>query len=265
MERIFMLAQKEDHAKELIIQKYLSYAETQKDFNMPEANITIDENGSNIKVYIDIVYKDISYHFESMKPEYAETINQQLDSQPAVRAKYADGGIRSLEQTTTRVNTLSTRFSNRKDKLYLYSAFIVSDSDTGDLLGLNGIGGSDYDQKYTEMFYYNTVASWSHRSLVSQEIAQEYDLKTGCKKPEKKQYSGVATTEVVTMYQYANKLKKLGYKIKDEDLEGINMTARTDNPGSWKAAAKIGMEVYDVDSNPKYGPELRYQLKKKIT
>jgi len=241
-----MLAQKEDHAKELIIQKYLSYAETQKDFNMPEANITIDENGSNTKVYIDIIYKDISYHFESMKPEYAETINQQLDSQPAVRAKYADGGIRSLEQTTTRVNTLSTRFSNRKDKLYLYSAFIVSDSDTGDLLGLNGIGGSDYDQKYTEMFYYNTVASWSHRSLVSQD-------------------SGVATTEVVTMYQYANKLKKLGYKIKDEDLEGINMTARTDNPGSWKAAAKIGMEVYDVDSNPKYGPELRYQLKKKIT
>ena len=61
MERIFMLAQKEDHAKELIIQKYLSYAETQKDFNMPEANITIDENGSNTKVYIDIVYKDISY------------------------------------------------------------------------------------------------------------------------------------------------------------------------------------------------------------
>ena len=59
-------------------------------------------------------------------------------------------------------------------------------------------------------------------------------------------------------------LKHKQYKVNGHELEVVVMTARVDNPGSWKAGANGGMEVYDIDTNPKYGPELRYQMRKNI-
>ena len=54
------------------------------------------------------------------------------------------------------------------------------------------------------------------------------------------------------------------YKIQEKELEGVNATARLDNPGSWKSCAKARMELKDIDVNPDYGPALRYQLCKKM-
>jgi hypothetical protein len=62
-------------------------------------------------------------------------------------------------------------------------------------------------------------------------------------------------------------LKKKGYKILGAELGNATATARVDNDGSWMSNAKAGMKLRlknGIDSNPDYGPELRYQLEKPI-
>lgn len=82
-----------------------------------------------------------------------------------------------------------------------------------------------------------------------------------------KSYAGVGTAQVCTMLQYAALLKKKGYSVLGGELTTAIATARVDNEGSWKSNAKAGMKLKlknGIDSNPNYGPELRYQLEKPI-
>jgi hypothetical protein len=50
----------------------------------------------------------------------------------------------------------------------------------------------------------------------------------------------------------------------------VQSTARTDNPGSWKSVTKaaegLGLDIQldDINTNPNYGPALRYQLSLKL-
>jgi RimJ/RimL family protein N-acetyltransferase len=66
------------------------------------------------------------------------------------------------------------------------------------------------------------------------------------------------------MLQYGAYLKSKGYKVNEQPLDTIVSTARVDNIGSWKAHAKAGFQLGGICSNLKYGPELRYQMRKSI-
>ncbi|MGD0465812.1 MAG: hypothetical protein ABSA84_03885 [Gammaproteobacteria bacterium] len=97
----------------------------------------------------------------------------------------------------------------------------------------------------------------SHQSSSSTKATVESEpLTMGDKK-----YTGVGTVETYFLVQYVKKLKDEGRKVlgglglpKDDHRkcsmeipEQIDSTARTDNSGSWKAAAKSGFKVEDVD------------------
>jgi hypothetical protein len=134
----------------------------------------------------------------------------------------------------------------------------------------------------SEMAFLNAEDSWSVRPTASAsaatataattasapavalptEVVQEF-TDSGLKPA--KSYKGTATTEVFTLVQYGAHLKNKGYKVLGlYNLDFIEATARTDNPGSWKSLAKSGFEVTSIDANPKYGPELRYQLRRQM-
>jgi hypothetical protein len=232
--------------------KYNEYVQIQKDFQIPQAHISIEkELNETTKVYIEIQYKDTKYQFESIKEKDANYIYQYLNSQSSVREKYADGNLMTLQSTIARVNTLAERFRNKKNPLYLYSGFVVSDSETETFLGMTTLGGG-IQIGTSEIAFLNRSECWS-RPLNNIHFNNN------------KIYSGVGTVETCTLLQYAIKLKKEGYLINGHPLKAIVATSRVDNEGSWKSCAKIGMILDQIDIVQRYGNKLRYQLRKDIS
>lgn len=256
--------------------EYQTYAASQAEIQLPVAEISIEQpdkgpgkesDSSDRKahkeratVHMDVSYQKAKYHFESVTEDEVGDIYTYLNSQPLVRGKYAHGKIVSVEDTQARVKQLSARFEAPRDQpLCLQGGFVVSDAETTEFLGFCNLGGSGKDDGHSEMAFLNRADAWS-AVVRDPEIVKGYAIPKKCRLS--RQYQGLATVEVSTLLQYSAQLKKGGYKIGGKDLEGVNATARLDNPGSWKACAKSGMEVTDIDSNPSYGPELRYQLRK---
>lgn len=240
--------------------EYLQYQETQKQkkFVAPVASISIEDSGNGTTVFMDVEYNGQALHLASMKREDAEKFQFYLNSQPLVQEKYADGKTVDAQETQQRVNTFVERFENPKSPLFLLSGFVASDPQTDTFLGVCNLGGSTKDG-YTEIAGLSRPDAWSHTSV---EIIEKYAIA-----PEKKlsiNYPGAATAGICALFQYAGDLKKRGNTVKGHPLEGIAMTARLDNPGSWKLGAKLNMVIDGIDTNPKYGPELRYQLSKAL-
>lgn len=230
--------------------KYNEYAQTQKDFQIPEAHISIEEESDQTtKVFIEVKYKDIEYQFRSIEERDVNDVYQYLNSQAAVRSLYSAGNTISLEATTKRVNTLAQRFRQKNSPTYLYSGFIVSDLQTEMFLGLANIGVGPA-AGISEMAFLNRVECWS-RSINANDTAQ-------------KLYSGVGTVETCTLLQYATRLKEKGYQIEGHPLKAVVAFSRIDNEGSWKACAKAGMILSDVEVVSQYGNNLRYHLRKDI-
>lgn len=243
-----------ESTKEQAVAEYDKYFEQQKaNYVAPEVSVQFtDQDDDTVEVHMTVPYLGVKYAFNSVKTSDADRIYDELNSVSIVREKYASGNTVSKDATLARVTQLSSRFSKAEEQLHLYSGFTVWDEETEKFIGFCNGGGSEYQPNYSEIAFFNTVEAWSHRP-------QGY-----IGKPEDKQYKGAATVEIRALEQYHRTLMTKGYKVKDHDLGGINMTARIDNPGSWKAAAKNGFEVYDVDKNAKYGEHLRYQLKKPL-
>lgn len=258
-----LLQRLESAKKELEI--FQKYAEQQANFKFPIANISIEPDNDRTNVYMDVEYNGTKFQLESMKPRHLDSISNCLDSQLIVREKYADGKVRNPNQTDARVKDLSNRFmnvdsGNDSKLLNLFSGFAVSDVETDTFLGMCVLGSSSLSPNTSEVAFINRPEAWSY---ISEETVKQYEYKRDANV--KKKYQGVATTEVCTLLQYARTLQEKNYKINGNDFNGeVVMTARIDNPGSWKAGAKGGFVVYDVDSNPNYGPQLRYQMKTKI-
>ncbi len=251
--------------KQKVLDSFNQYAKEQAGFQFPAATIDIEETpeGKRLEVNMEVSYKGITYHFDAINKDprhhHLDLIYDHLDSQPLVRQKYADGKTRTREQS--RVPNLSERFdtfdqSGKPKMPNPFSGFVVSEAEGNNFLGMCvlGVGSEPHT---SEMAFLNRVESWSYQPPA--EIVEKFELK-----PASKPYQGVATTEVCTLLQYAQELKRKGFLVNGNVLEEVVMTARIDNPGSWKAAAKAGMEVKDIDTNSSYGPELRYQLGKKI-
>lgn len=244
---------KKEFTQEQAVAEFVEYSEKQKEnYLAPEVIIEFTDQDDTVEVHMSVPYLDVKYAFNSVKVSDADRIYDELSSVSVVREKYASGNTVSNEATLARVTQLSSRFSKAEEQLHLYSGFTVWDEETEKFIGFCNGGGSEYQPNYSEIAFFNTVEAWSHRP-------QGY-----IGKPEDKQYKGAATVEIRALEQYHRTLMTKGYKVKGYDLGGINMTARIDNPGSWKAAAKNGFEVYDVDKNAKYGEHLRYQLKKPL-
>jgi hypothetical protein len=232
--------------------KYNEYLQTQKDFQIPQAHISIDkELDETTKVHIEIEYKEIKYKFESIEEKDTDNIYQYLNSQSSVRQKYADGNVTNLQSTITRVNTLTERFRNKNSPLYLYSGFVVYDYETEIFLGMANLGGG-IQIGTSEIAFLNRSQCWSH-PLNNIHFNNN------------KIYSGLGTVETSTLLQYATKLKQQGYLVNGHQLKSIVATARVDNEGSWKSCAKIGMILDDIDVVQRYGNKLRYQLTKHIS
>lgn len=230
--------------------KYNEYVESQKDFQPPQAHITIEnELDETTKVYMEVKYKQIEYYFKSIEEKDTNDIYKYLNSQSSVREKYADGNTTSIQATITRVNTLVNRFKNKNSPLYLYSGFILYDSQTETFLGLANLGAGT-DIGTAEIAFLNRSECWSHPSSI---ISNN-----------NKVYSGIGTVETSTLLQYAQRLKQDGYQVNDHQLKSVVATARIDNEGSWKCCAKVGMTIYNIDVVSRYGKYLRYQLKKYI-
>jgi len=239
--------------------KYNQYFESQKDFEAPQAHIDIDtESNETTKVHIEVQYKGTQFYFESIQEKDINDIYRYLNSQPSVRAKFADGNTMSLEATTARVNTFVSRFRNKNSPLYLYSGFVVYDSQTETFLGIANIG-SGTQIGTSEMSYLNRQECWSHPP----DIVSTY-VQTDHNNIKNKTYSGIGTVETCTLLQYATRLKQDGYQINGHPLIAVVATSRLDNEGSWKSAAKAGMKLYDVDVVSHYGTSVRYQLRKDI-
>jgi len=239
--------------------KYNQYVETQKDFQTPQAHISIErESDETTKVHMEVQYKGIQYYFESIQEKDINDIYQYLNSQPSVREKYADGNTTSLQATTARVNTLVNRFRDKNSPLYLYSGFVVYDSQTETFLGVANLGGGP-EIGTSEMAFLNRSECWSHPP----DIIPTYSS-THLNNIREKTYSGIGTVETCTLLQYANRLKQDGYKVNGHTLKSVVATARIDNEGSWKTAAKAGMTLYAVDALSHHGTNLRYHLRKDI-
>ncbi len=190
-----------------------------------------------------------------MQPKDAYTVFCYLNSQPIVRAKFANGKTVTWQDTKNRVETFCNRFDPKKnqDDSYLWSGFIVAVNDNDAFLGYANLGFGGEGQ--AEMAYLNRPDAWS---CTTPEIVQSYEIDDS--KRLSKSYTGIATVEASSLLQYAEFLKHRGRTIRYKEISGVVATARLDNPGSWKACAKSGMEVKDIDAHPSYGPELRYQL-----
>ncbi|CAF0997188.1 unnamed protein product [Adineta steineri] len=237
--------------------KFNQYAETQTNFQAPQAHISIEsEKNDTTKVHIDVEYNGIQYHFESVEEKDINNIYQYLNSQHSVRAKYASGNTPSLKDTTARIHTLINRFKDKNSRLYLYSGFTVSDSQTDMFLGCANLG-SGSEPGTSEMAFLNRQDCWSHPIDIT-----STDTLTDMKNLNKKIYSGIGTVEVCTLLQYGARLKQDGYTIDGHPLKSIVATARLDNEGSWKSCAKAGMTLYDVGVVDHYGSKIRYQLQK---
>ncbi|CAF3039986.1 unnamed protein product [Rotaria sp. Silwood2] len=239
--------------------KFNQYAETQKDFQAPQAHINIEiESNETTKVHMEVQYKGTQYYFESIQEKDINNIYHYLNSQPSVRAKYANGNIISLAATTARVNTLVNRFQNKNSPLYLYSGFVVSDSQTETFLGVVNLGGGS-EPGTSEMARLNRIECWSRPP----DVVSTYAV-TDANTINKKTYSGIGTVETCTLLQYAARLKQAGYEVNDHPLKAVVATARVENEGSWKSNAKAGMTLYDVNVVSGYGSNLRYQLRKNV-
>ncbi|CAF2674012.1 unnamed protein product [Rotaria sp. Silwood2] len=239
--------------------KFNQYAETQKDFQAPQAHINIEiESNETTKVHMEVQYKGTQYYFESIQEKDINNIYHYLNSQPSVRAKYANGNIISLAATTARVNTLVNRFQNKNSPLYLYSGFVVSDSQTETFLGVVNLGGGS-EPGTSEMARLNRIECWSRPP----DAVSTYAV-TDANTINKKTYSGIGTVETCTLLQYAARLKQAGYEVNDHPLKAVVATARVENEGSWKSNAKAGMTLYDVNVVSGYGSNLRYQLRKNV-
>ncbi|CAF1082935.1 unnamed protein product [Rotaria sordida] len=239
--------------------KFNQYAETQKVFQAPQAEIHIEtESDETTKVHMEIQYKGTQYSFESIQEKDINDIYYYLNSQPLVRAKFANGNTTSLEATTARVNTFVNRFRNKNSPLYLYSGFIVSDSQTETFLGVANLG-SGVEAGTSEMARLNRVECWSRPP----DAISTYAV-TDANTTNKKTYSGIGTAETCTLLQYAARLKQEGYQVNGHPLQAVVATARVDNEGSWKSNAKAGMTLYAVDVVSGYGSSLRYQLRKNM-
>ncbi len=243
--------------KAVAVSTYMKYADIQKGFTFPKAQISIEyDNDDRACVLMDVAYKDRKYHFRSIEEKDAQDFDLYLNSQPMVRGKYSTGKVVVYDATKTRTEQFCERFS-RNSALHLWSAFVVTDSETEVFLGVCNLGGG-MTPGASEMAFLNRADTWSHGSS---DVIAKYAI-PDIKRITDRRYSGLGTAEVCTLLQFASHLKRKGYKIKGEELVKVDATARLDNEGSWKAAAKAGMEVYDVDQRKQYGPALRYQLQK---
>lgn len=251
-------------------EEYNAYAASQKGFQAPVAHISIDETTRNdhVEVYIDVAHEGYQYHLETIKEAHIPWVSENIDSKPNVRAKYVDGKTRTLAQTTDRNKTLRQRFEKDPktgkpldEGCNMHGGFLVRDAETDKPLGVVNVGRGD-KKKESEMAFLNDEETWSH---TKDGIVKTYTSSSVT--AAKKMYKGIATVEVSTMLQYVAHLKSKGYKIDGVAVEEMIGTARTDNPGSWKAMAKNGMKLRPtnpIDRNPSYGPEDRYQLRIKI-
>jgi hypothetical protein len=211
-------------------------------------------------------YKGFIYKLESIEPKHTPEIFKYLNSQITVRGKYAHGNTISEDDTTKRVLALSAKFEldgngwPKDPNLYMYGGFVVYDAKDNSFLGMCSLEESDKTKYNVEMSYLNRPDA--RNSTFNQNALQQYEIKESERL--KKPYTGLGTAEVYAMIQYAKYLKEYKYQINGEDLEFVGATARVDNPGSWKAAAKAGMVAYDIDQNLNHSEDVRYQLRAKI-
>lgn len=233
---------------EKLTEQYNEYVAKQKNFVAPLATISFDDttDPNHIEVHMDVEYNNTKLHFESVKVKHTKELHDNLLSQKTVLSKFADGDVYTEQESIDRIKTLSGRFDAHNP----YSGFRVTDAETDMLIGMTVIGVGSVELGHAEMARINRTLTWSHSANSGSS---------------KKSYSGVGTAEVCAMLQYAELLKKKGYKVDGKsDLTAAVATARVDNEGSWKSNGKAGMQLVKIDSNPDYGPELRYHLKKPL-
>lgn len=237
--------------------EYETYAAKQSDFKFPDVKISFeeDDNDGPTRVFMDVQYSDTNFHFRSIEAKDADPIQLYLNSQVVVREKYANGKVVPAEATQDRVGVFCQRF-DRKDPLYLYSGFMVLDAETEQFLGICNLGGG-MTEGASEMAFLNRADAWS---LPPIDVVEKYAVPS----PLKKQYKGVATAEVCTLLQFAHELKTRDCLVRGKELVKVDATARPDNPGSWKACAKAGMELERIDVREAYGEERRLQLTKRM-
>ncbi len=97
-----------------------------------------------------------------------------MNSQSSIRAKYKNGNTISLESANARVNTLVSRFRNKNSPLYLYSGFVICDSETETFLGHATLGdGLEFGT--AEMTFLNRLECWSRPS----DVVLTYAAKAG--------------------------------------------------------------------------------------
>ena len=234
--------------------KYLQYFEAHRDFQAPQAHIDIDiDSNGAARVQMAIEYNGTQCSLRSIEEKDIPDVYQYLNSQPLVRAKYADGNTASLEATTARVNTFISRFRNKNSPSYLYSGFVVSDSQTGTFLGVVNLGlGAGMGT--AEMAILNRTECWSRPPGAGSD-----DSSIGTKA-----YSGIGTAETCALLQYAAELKQRGYLINGHPLTAVTASARLDNEASWKSCAKAGLTLERVEPLSRFGTDLRYRLRKEM-
>ncbi len=225
-------------------------------FTAPIATIKISNvDGSDTAraVSIDISYNDTNLNFRSMKPEDHVLVHEFLNSQPLVRAKYANGEIVSAEYTEKRIEVLSDRFNaDVADGCFMHGGFIVTDKDTGEFLGMVN-SGTSLQAGITEIAGLYRADSWSHKPgnlYADYNLPQDQFLH--------KDYQGLATATVAALVQYTEALKADNYKIKGEEMTAIRAGSRIDNPGAWKALAKNEFDLKSVRLGD-YGVDIRYR------
>lgn len=242
-------------------EEYNNYAAAAvKTFVPPTAHISIDPTPNRDDVYIEVSFEGVDYEFESIKEEHIDDMYNYLDKDAVVRAKFGDGHVKTREHTSTSNKGLREKFEKHgngepKDpNSHLYSGFVVKSE--GEFLGFSGLLECEDLKSAAEIVYLNRAIAWSQPP---EDVVKQFSAKGQLKK-----YKGVATMEASLMLQYGQYLKKNQKKIQGNPLESIVAKARIDNPGSWKALAKVGMQLLDISACKQFGPELRYHMEKKI-
>lgn len=229
-------------------------------FTAPISNINVTQNAEDKTTYVDI---DVEYNgsiinLRSIRPDDHELVQTYLNSQPLVRAKYANRNTVDAEYTQNRVQVLAERFNpDVTDGCYMHGGFIITDKETSSFLGMVN-SGTSLDKGITEIAYLSRPDAWSHKP---ENLSSDYKIPTDLLQ---KDYNGLATAVASAIVQYTEQLKNANGTIKGDPITAIRAHTMLENPGGWKALAKVGFELDSIRINKDWGQDIRYRFEYKF-
>lgn len=223
----------EDNSSLSSLELYLSQFSTYPTVSYED--ILDSHRGKIVYIETDRFIARSLYSSKKTYEEYSEDIQQLYQvtfADPIVMEKFATGTTRTPEQFQNTVNLQSMRW----EKGYPFAAFIVTDKETGAVVGYEVIGNSGIDNTGELAYLFNKHC---HRSNTIQNVG----------------YENVGALSLVYGESLFKAKKKINQTYNEERQEfesgsefiKLQATTRDDNPASKRILEKIGCKYIKDD------------------